>query len=403
MLGAGGCAACMAGLAHSRILDTELPPLIDIGYEPVDADERGMWQSMEKIEETIQASPQLLNNPSLESYTGGIIEQLMGRETPDIRLYIIRSALFNASMFPTGMMIINTGLLARVRNEAQYAAVLGHEAGHYYRKHSIERYRSLRHKTAAMAWFTAAANVGAGVDSWQNYGSSEWIYAASMINTAVTMSVFQFSRNQEAEADAYGVSLMAKCGYSPEAASQIWKQLIEEGKASAAARKNRYTDRSRSVLSTHPPSEDRMKDLADTAKSLAAKGGGQASDHRAEWLAAIEPHRAMLLEEQIKLNNPGAGLYLLESLAQDGWTGLLRYNEGEIYRLRGEPGDREKAAQAYAAAIALPDAPADAWRAHGYAMLKAGNVEDGRNALNRYLEMNPGAKDAGVVRFTMAQ
>jgi predicted Zn-dependent protease len=82
----------------------------------------------------------------------------MGRETPDLRIYLMRSALFNASMFPTGMMVVNTGLMARVRNEAQLAAVLGHEAGHYYRKHSIERYRSLRNKTATMAWVGAIAN-----------------------------------------------------------------------------------------------------------------------------------------------------------------------------------------------------------------------------------------------------
>ena len=49
---------------------------------PSDADERGMWQSMEQIEETIQASPQLLNAPELQGYTAGIIERLVGRETP---------------------------------------------------------------------------------------------------------------------------------------------------------------------------------------------------------------------------------------------------------------------------------------------------------------------------------
>ena len=137
--------------------------------------------------------------------------------------------------------------------------------------------------------------------------------------------------------------------------------------------------------------------------SLAARNHQDTTEGRAEWLAAVAPHRAMLLDEQIKLNDPGANLCLVESLAQDGWNGLLRYNEGEIYRLRGEAGDREKAANAYAAATALPDAPAEAWRAHGYAQLKAGNVEDGRNALSRYLAMNPDANDVGVVRYTLNQ
>lgn len=402
MLEAGGCAVCMSGLANARLLPTDLTPLVDVDYQPVDADERGIWQSMEQIEETIQASPQRLNDPQLQGYTAGIIEHLMGRETPDLRVYLIRSALFNASMFPTGMMIVNTGLMARVRNEAQLSAVLGHEVGHYYRKHSIERYRSLRHKTAAMAWIGAAANVGAGAYS-APYGPANWIYAASAINTLVTMSVFQMSRTQEEEADAYGVSLMARAGYTPDAASQIWKQLIEERKASAEERDKRYRDHSASVLSTHPPTEDRMRNLADTAAFLARRNDQVTTDRRAEWLAAVAPHRAMLLDEQVRLNDPGASLYLIRSLAQDGWDGLLRYNEGEIYRLRGEGGDQEKAAQAYAAATTLPDAPPEAWRAHGYALLKAGKVEDGRNALNRYLAANPAASDAGVVRYTLAQ
>ena len=76
--------ACRAWRS-ARVLPTDLPPLVDVDYEPVDADERGIWQSMEQIEETIQASPQRLNDPELQGYTAGIIEQLMGRETPDLR------------------------------------------------------------------------------------------------------------------------------------------------------------------------------------------------------------------------------------------------------------------------------------------------------------------------------
>ena len=51
----------------------------------------------------------------------------------------------------------------------------------------------------------------------------------------------------------------------------------------------------------------------------------------------------MLLQEQIYLNDPGASLYLLQNLATDGWTGLLRFNEGEVYRLRNAKGDDLKA------------------------------------------------------------
>ena len=209
-------------------------------------------------------------------------------------------------------------------------------------------------------------------------------------------------RAKEAEAAAYGAMRVARSGYSLEAASKMWAQIIDERKASAAQRSQRYK-KSNSAYDTHPPTEDRMQDLADTAAFLSSRGEMKSSDGRAEWLAATQPYQSMLLDEQIKLNDPGASLYLLGSHAQDGWTGLLRYNEGEVYRLRNSAGDDVKAAEAYGASTALPDAPAEAWRAHGYALLKAGKNTEGRDALNRYLTMKPEAKDAGIVRHTLAQ
>ena len=224
-----------------------------------------------------------------------------------------------------------------------------------------------------------------------------------MINQAIMMSASRFSRDLESEADAYGLMLMARAGYPPRAAFAMWEQLVDERRASAAARHKRYRDGTSAELSTHPPTEGRMTDLADTADYLAGKGELPGSEGREEWAAVIRPYQAMLLQEQIYLNDPGASLYLLESLAKDGWTGLLRFNEGEVYRLRNANGDDLKAAAAYAAAIALADAPPEAWRAHGYALLKAGNKSEANEALNRYLAMKPDAPDAAMIRFTLTQ
>jgi predicted Zn-dependent protease len=207
----------------------------------------------------------------------------------------------------------------------------------------------------------------------------------------------------ETEADAFGIQRMARAGYLPYEASAVWKQLIDERRQSALHRKKRYNDRADSIVSTHPPSEDRMMDLADTAEYLREQHTQAVFDGRREWQAVISPHMPALLEEQIKRNDPGASLYLIDSLAQDGWTGLLHYQQGEVYRMRGQPDDGARAAAAYAAAVQMPDAPPEAWRAHGYALLKAGKTEDARASLGKYLELHPNASDAGMVRFTLAQ
>ena len=51
---------------------------------------------------------------------------------------------------------------------------------------------------------------------------------------------------------------------------------------------------------------------------------------------------------------PGRQPYIVDTLAKDGWNGLLRFYEGEIWRLRNRAGDDVRAAQSYAAAVAIP-------------------------------------------------
>ena len=119
---------------------------------------------------------------------------------------------------------------------------------------------------------------------------------------------------------------------------------------------------------------------------------------RTQYLQAIGHIRPTLLDDQVKLNDPGASQYVIETLAQDGWNGLLRYYEGEVWRLRGRPGDGERAEQSYAVAVAYPDAPPDAWRWHGISLIKQGRQQEGRSALVRYLKMKPDAVDAAFIR-----
>ncbi len=391
LIGALLC-GCAAPMAQAAILPTDLEPRVGANYEPADAGERAIWQNLARLEEGIRASPQRLIAPELDACIRAVIERLIGRSAPDLRIYVMRDASPNAAMLPSGLMIVNTGLLARVRNEAQLAAVLAHESGHYFRKHSLDMYRADRRQAGHV---TSAGSMQHSFDD----SRGAWI----LTNFAVMMSSSRFSRDLESEADAYGLALMARAGYHPHAALSMWEQLMEERRASAAARQKRFRDVTNSDLSTHPPSQVRMTNLADTADHLAAQHGLEGSPVRDGWAGLIRPYQAMLLREQIYLNDPGASLYLLGSYAKDGWTGQLRFYEGEVYRLRDATGDGLRAASAYALAVTLADAPSEAWRAHGYALLKAGNKTEGHEALNRFLAMEPQAADAAMIRFNLTQ
>ena len=78
--------------------------------------------------------------------------------------------------------------------------------------------------------------------------------------------------------------------------------------------------------------------------------------------------------------------------------GLLTFYLGEAYRRRGLNDDDRKAAGYYAQAIALPDAPAAAWREHGFALRDAGNPAGARAALLRYLQDAAQAEDRAFVQ-----
>jgi predicted Zn-dependent protease len=396
MLGGLGCACCagLAGVAEARIRPADMKPLIGPGHRPVDKDEQGMWQQYQRVEEEIAGSNLLIRDPALSAYVGSVAERVGGPAARDLRIYLAHIPEFNAFMTPTGFMVVFSGLLLRMRDEAQLAGVVAHEAGHFLRRHQVRLWRDLKRKTAAMNFLGMAAGLG--------YGATG-IYAGELVRLAQLggiLSIFAYSRELEAEADAMGLRQIAQTGYDPAAMPETWQQLIEEIEASAEMRRKR-PKRGYSLLATHPAPAQRMADLRVSAREVTRPGATERGRDR--YLKALGDHRRTFLYDQVKLNDPGASLYLLRNLAKDGWNGLLRYCEGEVWRLRGQRGDSALAGQSYAAAIAFPDAPPEAWRAHGYQLLKDGRRDEGLAALRRYLAMAPKAPDSAMVRHTLGQ
>jgi predicted Zn-dependent protease len=197
-----------------------------------------------------------------------------------------------------------------------------------------------------------------------------------------------------------GVRLLAEAGYDPMSMSETWAQLIGELELSARYR-GKKRERDFALFSTHPSPESRMADLKLSAAEVRRPDAAY-SDYRKRYVSELAGMRTMLLDDQVKLNDPGASQYVVETLAKDGWNGLLRFHEGEIWRLRGKKGDAERAAQGYAAAVLYPDAPADAWRWHGVMLQKQGRLSEARAAFSHYLRMAPDAPDAPFVRQMLA-
>ena len=374
MLAGGGvlAASLATGVAEARIRPQEMTPLIGPGYKPTDRDEIGIWQLMNRVEEEVSGSNLLLKDKATNDYVRDLIGRVGGPAAKDMRIYVARIPDFNAVMFPTGFTVIFSGLLLRMRNEAQLAGVIAHESGHFLRKHQIRQWRDMRRKTDLFAIGAMVAGVAGGA---AGVNTGDLVQLAQL---GTFLSLLKYNRTLEAEADAMGL------------------RLIAELDASARYRRRRR-DRRIGLFETHPLPETRRADLRISAAEVTAPGRTY-DDGRDRYLRAIAAIRPMLLDDQVKLNDPGASQYIVENLARDGWNGLLRFYEGEVWRLRNREDDDMRAAQGYAAAVQYPDAPADAWRWHGIMLQKARRLPEARTAFLRYLAMAPNAPDAPFIR-----
>lgn len=380
MIAAALLAGALAGAVPQGVPQGGPQGPVGAGYAPTDKDERGLWMQVDEAERQIKASNFLIRDPGLNAYVRGVFCRTVGQaECQGVRVYLMRTADFNAGMMPNGTMVVNSGLLLRMRSEAQLAAVLGHEYTHYAGRHSLRNFRDVKSKANALAWLSMIPVGG-------------YVAAAAMTAMQVGLmgSMFAFSRDMEREADAGSVPLMAKAGYDPAEAPRVWEQLRAEQDATAAARGTKSRKNRGGLFATHPPSAERVENLRALAKAQPAATWG---DGAAAYRAALRPWWPQLVDDQVKLNDFGATEFLLAKLAEDGWTPDLLYARGELYRARGKPEDFAAAAGFYRQAVGAADAPVEAWRGLGLASLRAGREDEGEAALKTYLAKRPDAPD----------
>lgn len=349
--------------------------LIGPGYQPQDRDEAGLWMQMNEAERKLKTSNFLITDAPINGYIRSVFCRIVGAaQCRDVRIYLLRTPAFNASMAPNGMMVINSGLFLRVRNEAQLAAILGHEYSHYSHRHTLRNFRDMKAKSNAMMLMAFVP------------------YAGPFLQLGMAGSIMSYSRDMEREADAGSIPLMTAAGYDPKDAARVWEQIRAEQDATAAARGTESRkDKPAGMFASHPPTAERMAALEQLAsQSLYSGNPAQA---RSSYREALAPYWAEFIDDQIKLNDFGGTDFLLQNFAQGEWTPELLYARGELYRSRGRPDDLRQAIVFYGKAAADPSAPVETKRGLGLALLRSGDTAAGRSALRDYLSRRPDAKD----------
>src|SRR5262245_2044818 len=107
-----GCCACGALLAGglARAQPAWTPPT-RFTRPDLSTDEGGLWGLMDREEARLRRSPFVLRDAELTGYVQDMACRLAGDHCPDIRVVLVRTPFFNASMAPNGLMQVWTGLL----------------------------------------------------------------------------------------------------------------------------------------------------------------------------------------------------------------------------------------------------------------------------------------------------
>ena len=145
----------------------------------------------------------------------------------------------NAFALPGGKVAVYTGILPITRDEAGLAVVLGHEVSHVMARHSAERI------SEQLGAELVAKGIGAAIGLDPQITQAG---AGLLVNTLL----LPWGRKQESEADHLGLIYMAKAGYDPHAARDLWIRMAEASKGRA---------RPPEFLSTHPSEETRVRQI----------------------------------------------------------------------------------------------------------------------------------------------
>ena len=195
----------------------------------------------------------LYSDREIQSYVKNVglsLTRVAERKLP-YEFYVVNSSQVNAFALPGGPVMITRGLLLRLNSESELANVLAHELGHLNARHHA---RFLEKQFG----LSLLLNIGALLLADKPYGQA--LLQFGQIGAGLLS--LKFSREQEREADQYGLLYAYKAGYDPMGMIKVFEMFkaMEKG------------ERAPEWLSTHPLPETRMAEAKRMIETLRPTG-----------------------------------------------------------------------------------------------------------------------------------
>jgi predicted Zn-dependent protease len=202
------------------------------------------------------------------------VQSGLGNAQESFTVSLLNSPVHNAFAVPGGYVYTTRQLVTLMNNEAELAAVLGHEVGHVAARHSQRRQQAAQRNSILGVLGAIGSSILLGDSGLGNTLSRTFMEGSQLLT-------LKFSRSQELEADDLGIQYLDRAGYDRRAMGTVLASLAAQNGLDA-----RLAGRNASVpewASTHPDPASRVQSAL--TKAGAASGG---ANNRDTFLARID-------------------------------------------------------------------------------------------------------------------
>jgi predicted Zn-dependent protease len=259
-------------------------------------------------------------DPGLTAYVQAVGKKLAAvSDRPDLpyEFVVLNNDVPNAWAMPGGKLAINRGLMMYLEDEAQLAAVMGHEIVHAAARHGAQQQ-------------TQNVLVGAGVlllgvaaaQKKSEYG----ILAVGALGVGATAWQAKYGRDHELESDRVGIKYMVKAGYDAQAAVELQEIFVKlsEGKNSGFIE---------GLFASHPPSQERVARNRDLA---AQNPGGVRNKTQYQRAMAQLVKDKPAYEKYQKAQKLAANKQYIDALAYADAAAQLQPKESLFWEMKGQ-------------------------------------------------------------------
>jgi predicted Zn-dependent protease len=344
----------------------------------------------------------LIDDPVLTAYVNQVGQKLLAQMPPQpfaYKFHVIEEDVYNAFAIPAGFIFVNSGLFLAMEDEGELAGILAHEISHVVCRHISQRIeRSKKIELATLAGMVAGVFLGVAG------GGADASQALTLGSVAAGQSAsLAFSREDETQADQFGLTYLYRSGYTADGLLEILKKI----------RGKQWFDQTPSYMMTHPAVEERIAGIdgwmttrgqgaLTSASPVSSPAQFQRLQYRLRALYGDKDTAVQYFKSRLAQNPADAGLsyglgltlnrlghhqealdYLKKALARDALDPMILADLGKAYFEGGQLND---ALRVLNGAVSLRGANTIGWFNLGRTQMELGDLAAAVDAFEQVLQ-----------------